>query len=408
MLKERIGGRLSGEGRSSGTPRARSQYSYFSYQSDIIPDFNIFTSWTEADSWLKLNKIQTDTLRYRGRSVSDWGDDVRNGFYIYGESPAYAFLLARDLDSQFNMDQPYRDPKDVRRSLRQLIGWDNDPSWELAKPYVEEEQTVVRAEYSGCDVTTAKLKNSTDGLITTIASFIKCNRAENKGLAVYLEGHGGFALDIGAETINYLANLGWDVLVLDMPMSGDNYVPGQDPLYHYSYAFEDIGGLHPIAQFMLPIKLAVDWGLNKRVTATNHVISIGRSGGGWASALYSNLDERIEYSVAISGIVPQSIRLRRDPYESGDYEQLAPAVFSYLPYEHLMLAAGSKGAFYIYNQNDSCCFHVAPDDEFIGYIGSSAQIYKRRVGFYIDPEYTEHSASVSALEAMMVFLESPS
>ena len=407
-LKGVIDGIPSRIGHSGGTPRARSQYAYFNYVSWLLPNFHIFTSWDAADSWIKLNGTQPDALRYRGQSVSDWGQDIRNGFYTYGQSPEYAFVLTRDLDSEFNMDQPYRDPNEMRRSLRRIIWQTDDPFLEISTPHVEGKETVIWDKYPDCRMTNATLKASADDPETTAASFITCNRAEQRGMAVYLEGHGGFALDIGADVIGYLADLGWEVLVLDMPMSGANYYVAQPSSCHFSYGLNDSGGHLPIAKFMMPIKLAIDWALSMSREPQSRLIMIGKSGGGWASTLYSSLDKRIEYLVAIAGLLPQSIRLEHDaPSDTGDYEQHEPALYSYLPYEHLMISAGSKGAFYIYNENDPCCFHVHSDSPFLKFLEGAARAYKKNIGFYIDPDNTEHSVSPKALEAMRVFIDGP-
>jgi len=409
-LKGIIGGRLAQEGHSAGTPRARSQYAYFNYASSFLQNFNIFASWDAADSWLKTNGVQTDELRYRGQKVSDWDQDVRNGFYTYGEAPVYAFLLTRDLDHQFNMDQSLADPQEVRRLFRRIV-WQTDTApLNVSAPYVEYEQN---ARYNivtdspttqGCQVIKAKLKSSIDDPRSTIAHLIQCTRPLKRGLAIYLEGHSGSGLEQSTDTWAYLANLGWDILLIDMPMSGFNYLDSV-PAYHFAYAANDNGTEFPIADFLNPIKWGIDWALSRISSPPSRLITIGRSGGGWASILYSCFDERIQYAVSIAGLLPASMRLENNPpSDAGDYEQMEPALFSYVPYERLMISAGTRGTFYIYNENDPCCFQVNPNSPFLTFLQNSARTFNREIGFYIDPDNTEHSASLKSLEAMRVFI----
>lgn len=398
-------------GYSGGTPRARDRYAYLGYASWLLPNFNIFTSWDAADSWLRANGIQSGDLRYRGQKVSDWGQDIPNGFYTYGESPKYAFALARDIDSQFNGNQSLRDLAEVRRVFRRILWQTDASSLGVAAPYVEYEKNV---QYNlikdspltqNCHVTKAKLRRSVDGTQSTIAHFVQCARTQKRGLAVYLEGHEGSGLELGIAMWASLADVGWDILLIDMPMHGFN---SRDafPSYHFSYAMNDIGGKLPIGQFLSPIKWGIDWTLSKSSFPPRRLITIGRSGGGWSSILYSCFDERVEYAVAIAGLIPMSSRLENNaPFNVGDYEQFEPALYSHVPYEQLMLAAGSKGAFYIYNENDPCCFQVHSGNPFLAFLQDSALTFNRELGFYIDPANVNHSASPEALEAMRVFIK---
>ena len=409
-LAEITSARLSGVGHSAGTPRARSQYAYFDYASSFLQHFHIFTSWDAADSWLRTNGIQVDELRYRGQKIGAWDQDVRNGFYSYGEFSQNAFLLSRDLDSQFNMDQSLEDPQEVMRLFRRIVGQANAEPLNVSAPYVEYE---LNARYNivtdspttqGCPVIKAKLKSSVDDPRSTIAHLIQCTRPLKRGLAIYLEGHSGSGLEQSTDTWAYLANLGWDILLIDMPMSGFNYLDSV-PAYHYAYAANDSGTGFPIAEFLDPIKWGVDWALSRLNSPPARLITIGRSGGGWASVLYSSIDTRIEYAVVIAGLIPASMRLEKTSLSDvGDYEQMEPGLFSYVPYERLMISTGSKGAFYIYNENDPCCFQVNANNPLLTFLQNSARTFNREIGFYIDPDNTEHSASLKALEAMRVFI----
>jgi len=367
---------------------------------------------SDGPTWVEQKITSADVgifptnLYYRGQRIDRWSPDAPNGFYCYGRPDKLSFALARDLDSQFNMDQPFHKPNEVRALLLRILWPRGDhPFREISAFKVVRQETIAWAKRPECKITNVHLMSSHTGVDTIAASLITSNRSTARGLAIYHEGHGGNALDIGVDIIGYLIDSAWQVLALDMPQIGRNSRTQQNGPIHFSYALRDNGNEVPVVHFMVPIKIVIDWALSVSKAPQGNIIMVGRSGGGWASTVYSVMDGRIEYNIAIAGVAPQSIRLENDPLDSGDYEQLEPALYSYLPYEHLMLSAGSKGAYFIYNENDPFCFRIHKDSSFLKFLQRFDENSSRKIGFFIDPENHEHSASIKALEAMRVFLD---
>jgi hypothetical protein len=69
-----------------------------------------------------------------------------------------------------------------------------------------------------------------------------------------------------------------------------------------------------------------------------------------------------------------------------------------------MIAAGSRGAFYVYNQHDPCCFQLRPDDPFVRYLADAAVAVDKPIGVYVDTETRTHSFSDTAFAALDRFV----
>jgi hypothetical protein len=85
----------------------------------------------------------------------------------------------------------------------------------------------------------------------------------------------------------------------------------------------------------------------------------GLSGGGWTTALYAAIDERITKSVQISGSLPCYIR-----EGSRDWEQFLPGIADLVDYQDLYVMAASSGreAVQLLITNDTCCFKKSQYD----------------------------------------------
>jgi hypothetical protein len=105
--------------------------------------------------------------------------------------------------------------------------------------------------------------------------------------------------------------------------------------------------------------------------------------------------------------MPESVRLEKMITDAGDYEQLEPSLYSYLSYPLIMLASGSKGSYYIYNEKDPCCFRVQKNSSFIDYLMQFNGVGNRKIGFFIDQENVNHSASIRSLDSMQEFMDKP-
>jgi dienelactone hydrolase len=182
--------------------------------------------------------------------------------------------------------------------------------------------------------------------------------------AIYHEGHGGLAVEIGADVIHWLLERGWEVYAMDMPLLGVN---GSDqgtrfPNHHFDLWKLDDGVTSPVANFMLPVKNVVDF-IERHATERPTILMMGRSGGGWTTYTYAALDPRITVAVSVAGGRPMSQRLdSRGGLDVGDYEQSAPEIYSAIRHEDVMIAAGARGSMHVFNVNDPCCFRVLPGD----------------------------------------------
>jgi len=102
------------------------------------------------------------------------------------------------------------------------------------------------------------------------------------------------------------------------------------------------------------------------------VVAIGRSGGGWASLLYSAFDRRIDATAVIAGFVPIGQRLGDEGRDVGDWEQIDPVTFGALDYTDIVRLANTRDLLLTYSQFDDCCFRVSPSDPFALWLNTAA------------------------------------
>jgi hypothetical protein len=223
-------------------------------------------------------------------------------------------------------------------------------------------------------------------------------------VAIYFEGHEGATVAVGAKTIDRLLERGWEVIAMDMPLTGLNEVDHTPTLRsHDSFASWPVADSSPVALFLQPLKAVVDQIYREIQDPT--VALMGKSGGGWTSFMYGALDQRVHYVVSVAGGVPMAQWVRRRRARPPDFEQAAPRIFGAVRYPDIMTTAGSRGAFYVYNEHDSCCFRLHPDDAFIRYL-RTASTADRPIGVYVDRETRRHTFSAAAFTAVEQFVES--
>jgi hypothetical protein len=191
-----------------------------------------------------------------------------------------------------------------------------------------------------------------------------------------------------------------DVLYLDMPMLGTNC--GQtfemkgikySGYMHNWLALVDEPGQSGLAYFFNHISLALDY-LGGRYEAIDMT---GRSGGGWATTVYSALDWRVDRSVVVAGSLPIELRTPESDGadDIGDWEQYAAHVWKLVSYQELYEAAGgldeSRRHVQIYNEFDRCCFKGAKGMAAATDYSSSAKEYLQgRVTFLVNHGEREH------------------
>jgi hypothetical protein len=228
------------------------------------------------------------------------------------------------------------------------------------------------------------------------------------GYAIYHEGHGGSGVEIASETINWLLAKGVSVVNIDMPLIGANAEDITANLQkHRDFVRFELDDQNFVALFLLPVKSVVDAISDhlKALKTPSNIMMIGRSGGGWTTALYGAIDPRIQIAVPVAGLIPLSMRIASgDLHDVGDNEQTAPQIYDVVPYEDLMKATGSRASLYIYNAHDPCCFAIDANSPLVHYLNSAASELKKTIWVWIDEENEEHSISSRGYEVLDQFL----
>lgn len=168
--------------------------------------------------------------------------------------------------------------------------------------------------------------------------------------------------------IQRLAAANCDIVLISMPMDGDNDIfrdgasvphTNADGSYHSPHDdFFTVPSLQlPVGMglriFLEPVIGAIDYALAQR-SYTLTAMS-GLSGGGWTTTVVAALDPRIQRSYAVAGSTPILQRTN----DVGDIEQQLPAIYPGIDYHDLYLMAVAdpgRRAMVLHNDNDSCCF----------------------------------------------------
>ncbi len=379
----------------AATPRPRPSCVVLDYY-PWVPRVSFFCTKSALDAYLQQEEINPLSLRCRQRLVTTWNVDSPDCLY---EAPSgEQLLLLRSADVIFSGANQYPNPNDIRLHTRRAIWGDADPFGQPSlATWTTVSQPVVGAVTRHAQAQSFRIAYA-GGLSSRITMFAPQAPVAGR-YGIYHEGHGGAAVEIGAQTIDWLLDRGWHVIAVDMPLIGTN---GADirPEFQSHGQFDSLDGaaIGPIGYFLSPLQSIVD-----RIVALNpgrdpDVLMIGRSGGGWTTYAYSTVDARIDVAVSVAGGRPISERLDAlwGAAELGDYEQTVPYLYNAVTHEHLMIAAGAKGSFHIYNRWDGCCFRVQPDSAFVNYLLGASSVLSKSVGVFVDEQNPEHSIGPSA------------
>lgn len=413
------------------TPRVR----------DFHPGLDLFTSQPALDEWLREKSIDPASLSFRGRPVTNWGPRIPDGGYTTANGDR-TLLLLRHADEEFRPPAAPRPTAEVRAVLKRALwptvnpfenpGLFPMPLTPIVPPLVGSVRYFALARSfaiayhpqltSRCTyfVPAAALASADPAQNSAPSPGISAEHTSSpspvaaqkrdwaRRFAIYIHGHGGGTIRSGASTVQRLLDHGWQVIAMDMPLVGEN---GPDHVAirkgHNGFFSWPSDGVSPVALFLQPLKAVVDKiyhdnGDKGELT----IMLIGKSGGGWTSYMYGALDERIDYAVSVAGGMPMSQWTKvRPQIRRPDYEQVEPRIYESVPYEDLMVAAGSRGAFYVYNEHDSCCFQLSPDDPFIRYLADASDMIDKPIGVYVDQETRTHSFSDAAFAAVDDFIE---
>lgn len=159
--------------------------------------------------------------------------------------------------------------------------------------------------------------------------------------------------------VDWLNQLGFDVMELEMPLLGCNAVPDlpYDLVGGHNW-FQKFDDDAPVMRFFLePIILTINYAIEH--LGYDNVVMAGLSGGGWSTTVASAMDPRIKLSFPVAGSIPCEF-----DHTSWDFEQYGacgakgvtkwPANYT----EMYVLAAlePDRYSFQVIHEFDSCCF----------------------------------------------------
>jgi dienelactone hydrolase len=385
------------------TPRERPSCASVHFISDP-PRVSFFCTPDALNEYLNAANVEPASLRCREQPVT-WNSDLPDCLYRTPEGEH--LLLLRTADDVFLPPPRYPAPAVVREAARKAL-------WRAGHPFDDENpnpawttETEARIGQVARHTKARSYRlDGPDGIASRITWFEPAVPVRGR-VAIYHEGHGGPGIEIGADTIDWLLDRGWNVIAADMPLVGVNAEDARPGLMsHGDFAALDDGVTSPLTRFLLPVKAIVDLIVRESASDDPTILFLGRSGGGWTTYTYAAIDPRIDIAVSVAGGRPIQARLDA-PWgaaELGDYEQSAPHLYSAVGHEYLMLAAGRLGSFYIFNEWDGCCYRVKPDDAFVRYLQSAPQ-ETRLVDTFVDEENRGHSIGPDGYGPLGRFLD---
>lgn len=387
----------------SATPRPRPDCVAIDYY-PWVTRVSFFCSKTALDDYLEAQRIDPLDLRCRQQPVTAWNAHVPDCLY---EAPSgEQLLLLRSADRIFAGANQYPDTAAVREHARRAIWGDTDPFGSASNAtWIPAPQPVTGLVSRYAEAYSFEIV--TPGSVRSRVTWFTPRIPVAGRYGIYHEGHGGAAVVIGAETIDWLLERGWHVIAVDMPLLGVNAVDAVPQLQaHGQFDSVDSGASSPLRHFVMPLQALVDAVVVRSGPANPEVLLMGRSGGGWASYLYAAVDPRVDIAVSIAGGRPISERLDAlwGASELGDYEQNAPHLYNAVAHEHLMLTAGSKGSFHLFNLWDGCCFRIRPDSAFVEYLRGAGSTTGKPVGVFVDEQNGAHSIGPLGYVALEAYL----
>lgn len=395
----------------AATPRREPDCAQLNYTPAPSP-LHFFCSQAALETYLAASQTEPGSLRCRGSVVTHWRTPVPD--CLYRTASGEQLLLLRLAGRSFTLPADYPHPEAVRRhALRALWADEVLPASAADAEWIPLPQAIT-GRVKGHAVAKSYRIAQAAGLSTTVTWFTPRATTTHPAVpraAIYHEGHGGAAVEIGAETIEWLLERGWTVIAMDMPLIGSNSGDRRPGLAaHADFAAQDDGRVSPLTHFLMPVKSVVDRLIAEAATGDPLVLALGRSGGGWTAYTYGALDPRVDLVVSAAGGRPLSSRLDA-PWgaaELGDFEQTAPHFYGRVGHEHLMLAAGTKGALYIFNQWDACCFRVTRDDPFVRYVNGASGPLAKPIRAYVDLQHGGHSIGPAGYAELERFLSGSS
>ncbi len=127
---------------------------------------------------------------------------------------------------------------------------------------------------------------------------------------------------------------------------------------HNRTAYLDAVGIRGVSVFYLVLSRALDVLQAHERADGNRIGMTGLSGGGWQTAMFSALDERVSVIVPVAGHGAMGVRIENGS-DIGDLEQVPSDMLTVADYTHLTALFAPRPALLIYNARDNCCFQAA-------------------------------------------------
>jgi hypothetical protein len=394
------------------------------FRDDCHSTLNVFCSVADLKDYALKNNFDLKLLRCGRIEVRSLDIDSPNCRYTINEE---RLTLNRSFGGLFQPPERLPDPASVRQALRAIVWGENDPlirpgslvnEWQNVLPPT---QGLVTIPDSLASLATAEdsvhhapllrsMVMRVHGSVLSRLSWFAFPDHIPGRYAVYNEGHGTSGIAGAAPMIDWLLAAGWQVLVLDMPLDGLNIADAHYPVFDHNdmdfVAREE--GVSALRWFFLPIAGAVDLVFDDAHTRATGVdlLMIGRSGGGWASMLYSAMDPRVDVAANISGGAPLSTFLDSTLFRrlGSHYENETATLYDQVSEMDFLLAAGTRGNFHFFSTHDPCCYWFTPSHPYIRFLDSLKARNGKKYRVFVDGQNTIHGLGPRGLEMLGSYL----
>eukprot|EP01104_Vermistella_antarctica_P006659 TRINITY_DN17368_c0_g1_i1.p1 TRINITY_DN17368_c0_g1~~TRINITY_DN17368_c0_g1_i1.p1 ORF type:complete len:476 (-),score=31.85 TRINITY_DN17368_c0_g1_i1:258-1547(-) len=151
---------------------------------------------------------------------------------------------------------------------------------------------------------------------------------------------------------DYLNQLGFDSMVIQMPLHMCNYINGTNCDHQWFEQFRE-QGVSTMRFFLEPVVLTINYAME--VLGYKRVVMMGLSGGGWTTTMMAAIDPRIGLSIPIAGSIPCDFN-----HTSWDYEQYCTNDWCHTcNYTCLYVLAAlepNRTSVQVLHEQDPCCF----------------------------------------------------
>ncbi len=226
----------------------------------------------------------------------------------------------------------------------------------------------------------------------------------NRRLVIFNTGHSGQTRR-DTEVIGQLLERGFDVVGLDMPLTGDNNRPivRIDRVGTVQFSTHDqlrlleSADFNPLVLFVEPIACLVN--LFSNGGDYDQITQIGVSGGGFVATLIAALDTRITKTYAVAGAFTTFLRFANPTTSSGDYEQVNKSLLQQISDLDLyIMAADGKNREYVqsFNEFDPCCYAGRGFELYAAIVGAHVKnISAGQFDAWLDKTTFEHEISIA-------------